>query len=496
MNELLPVVNPVKIHYIDLHLQQDFRRKKMDKSRRLTWQPQKIADAGVTEIRKRLDDYRLMNLTVLDEIIARYDRDPGYPFIDTKLNTTSGENFDPIRDRSRMFRGKNAIYMWIQGRGLEALVEHAVWLQRCTLYSALERQWRIDRIRQIVKEVALALETMRERSGGRLFFCMTADAKAVIADNKTGLRPVDLPDMASYTHLFYAKGLLAAGWFLHHHGWQESAAAILQSSIQAIQENRFLNDAVYFKHQTLDGKGICREGPWMIAIGALSYFYEKTLDLTYLNTGKVFWQHLLDHHINRGRFETLQLYDYIDSIDANGNPVEHNHTLVSSPGHALEAIGLSVKLFKQMQRSEQSQFDSVLDSVCALLPDFLLHNFELGYNKTAGGIQLAMDLYSRQPVNKNMPWWPLPETLRAAAAVLNFCATTSHRDSILKILQRCCNDFMLKYVNPNVHLMAIQMRDESGRSVDAIPATPDADPAYHTGLSVIDFIDEMERASD
>ena len=37
--------------------------------------------------------------------------------------------------------------------------------------------------------------------------------------------------------------------------------------------------------------------------------------------------------------------------------------------------------------------------------------------------------------------------------------------------------------------MAVQTVDEEGRPVDVIPATPDADPGYHTGLSIIDFLE-------
>ncbi|MDD3805951.1 MAG: hypothetical protein PHD91_02545 [bacterium] len=36
--------------------------------------------------------------------------------------------------------------------------------------------------------------------------------------------------------------------------------------------------------------------------------------------------------------------------------------------------------------------------------------------------------------------------------------------------------------------MAYQTRDAQGRVVDIASATPDADPCYHTGLSIIDFL--------
>jgi len=37
--------------------------------------------------------------------------------------------------------------------------------------------------------------------------------------------------------------------------------------------------------------------------------------------------------------------------------------------------------------------------------------------------------------------------------------------------------------------MAYQTIGADGRPVATIPATPDADPGYHTGLSIIDYLD-------
>jgi hypothetical protein len=47
---------------------------------------------------------------------------------------------------------------------------------------------------------------------------------------------------------------------------------------------------------------------------------------------------------------------------------------------------------------------------------------------------------------------------------------------------------MNSFINPEVHLMAWQTRNLAGKPIELIPATPDADPGYHTGLSIIDFI--------
>ena len=48
---------------------------------------------------------------------------------------------------------------------------------------------------------------------------------------------------------------------------------------------------------------------------------------------------------------------------------------------------------------------------------------------------------------------------------------------------------MANYVRPELGLMAVQTLSAAGKVVPVVPATPDADPGYHTGLSMIDCLD-------
>ena len=77
----------------------------------------------IDQVRELLPEYEILLATVMGAIVDRYERSPDYPFIDTKLDLTSGRDFpedDPIR-------GRSAVYGWIQGRGLEALAGHGLW---------------------------------------------------------------------------------------------------------------------------------------------------------------------------------------------------------------------------------------------------------------------------------------------------------------------------------------------------------------------------------
>ena len=108
-------------------------------------------------------EYQAIAITTMREIAQRYQRTPEYPFIDTKLSLITGEDFpasDPVR-------GPQAIYGWIQGRGLEALAGHARWIEQRGIDELLTKQ-----LRPIAREVMEQLQRMRARNAGRLRFFM------------------------------------------------------------------------------------------------------------------------------------------------------------------------------------------------------------------------------------------------------------------------------------------------------------------------------------
>ena len=115
-------------------------------------------------------------------------------------------------------------------------------------------------------------------------------------------------------------------------------------------------------------------------------------------------------------------------------------------------------------------------------------NFANGYIAHPGGISKAYDLVSRRHLNTDMPWWNLPETIRSAALAWNVASNGEERARCLEILRDTHNAFR-HFIRTDLHLMAYQTRSIEGKPIDAIPATADADPGYHTGLSLIDAIE-------
>ncbi|HTL53001.1 MAG TPA: hypothetical protein VL860_10530, partial [Planctomycetota bacterium] len=202
-----------------------------------------------------------------------------------------------------------------------------------------------------------------------------------------------------------------------------------------------------------------------------------------------------------GQFDTppsLQRYDMFEGADAAARPWhEPDGAVLSDPGHSTEFVGLATKfLFELEKRPNKSPAQvELLAKARAELPGILLQNFRNGFNPQVGGICKLYDLVTRRPTNPDMPWWNLPETLRAAAGVLRFCPSLppASREQVFSVIQNSSNGFFRSFVNEKVHLMAYQTVNAQGQPVDIIPATADADPGYHTGLSIIDYLRWLGR---
>ena len=127
------------------------------------------------------------------------------------------------------------------------------------------------------------------------------------------------------------------------------------------------------------------------------------------------------------------------------------------------------------------------------MPMILKQNFSNGFQHPPGGICKTFDLIRRKPLNSDMPWWSLPETIRAAIECQTVVSDDKLKNYCLGVLSKCHNSFVTNYIRPEFNLMTVQTLSKDGRIVDVIPAVPDADPGYHTGLCLIDFLEILQN---
>jgi mannose/cellobiose epimerase-like protein (N-acyl-D-glucosamine 2-epimerase family) len=445
----------------------------------------------VDDLKAILPDYTAICTTAIRAIADRHD--PAYPFVNTKFDLITGSNFpddDPIR-------GKQAIYGWIQGRALEALAGHARWLSAYGNQDNL-----VARLDTMTRDVLDQLRRMRDRNGGHLSFFMYPDGTPFRLAPENRPVPFGGSDTPAYgfSDLFSSKGMFAAARHLDDDEAALEARKYIDEVEEAIWDNTFQTDQISLdpKNPVEPRSGYHAQGPFMIQIGSAALLAQSRHP-TAVERGLAILEHELSSYVNlNGRVRGLQEGDFWEGVNTEGQPYrDDSGVLLSDPGHSLEFVGLAMKFIHAVEDGGDADADQAerVTEVKRQLPVILERNFDNGYIPGPGGISKAVDLVTREHLNTDMPWWNLPETLRAAAYCLSYSEDDAEKALCLRVFRDCHNAF-LKFIRPDLHLMAYQTRDASGKPVSVIPATTDADPGYHTGLSLIDTIQVIETLPD
>lgn len=441
-------------------------------------------------------DARAMIVTSMQEVLRRFERDPQYGLIDTKFSLLTGHDFaadDPIR-------GRNTIFGWIQGRGLESLATHAPWLERADWLEPSVRDDLAARLRAATRKLAVNLQAMRTRNADRLQFMTDRAGRPLeLADDGRVIPMVgERSNHHTLTDLFHAKGLARAGQVLGDSDYVAQAVAQMDEIARDIDRNTLLND-----QQPLSPNNPVRPVPGrntmagpMIGLYAMTTFYEVTGEQRFLEQGEAWLEYILAHHVaHDDRHAPAQVHDVWEFVNDRLEPYRMVGPWISDPGHALEMTGLAFRMMLAGRLASSSPVP-VLGAVESLrvhrLSQVLQRCFANGFSSQGVGIVKLFDLNTRTPVNDTMPWWSLPETMRAAALGAGLChGSPAQQSALLEILRRSFNAFVTHYVRRDLHLMAYQTLGPQGQPIEVIPATPDADPGYHTSMSLMDMLDGL-----
>ncbi|MFT5377084.1 MAG: mannose/cellobiose epimerase-like protein (N-acyl-D-glucosamine 2-epimerase family) [Candidatus Latescibacterota bacterium] len=443
----------------------------------------------IEDLQRAAQDYEAIAVVMMRAIVQRYQRTPDYPFIDTKLDLITGRDFDD----GDSIRGKEAIYGWIQGRGLESLAGHARFFAQRSAGADL-----VPALEVMLREILAQLRKMRQRNGGHLSFFMHPNGQPFRLDTDGHPESFALTakDPFGFSDLFAAKGMFAAADYLGDDDARAESLAYIDAVEQAIWGQHFHSDQVSLdpKNHPEPKNDYYAHGHYMIHIGTAAIMASAGIESA-VERGLRLIEHELKTYVNLdGRIADLEEGDFWEGVDADGMPYrESSGVLLSDPGHSLEFVGLALKFIAACQQNDLATSEQIrrLQAVREHMPTILERNFKNGYIPEPRGISKAFDLASRTHLNTDMPWWNLPETIRAAALCLLSVEDAAQKALCLRILRDCHNAFR-EFTRPDLHLMAYQTRNISGQPVDAIPATADADPGYHTGLSLIDAIAVVE----
>jgi mannose/cellobiose epimerase-like protein (N-acyl-D-glucosamine 2-epimerase family) len=436
------------------------------------------------------DPYQAMIVAQLRAILDRTEGSVYYPWIDTKINLITGEDLPPTNP----LLGRDLVSGWVQGRGLESVAKFAAWLTPFAGDCEVDRL--LARARRLTADLLAQLRQARTVNGGHLYFFMTPAGQAFDLGPEMQRVPMAL-DAASphgYSDLFCAKGMYAAAHLLGDPGAVSEARAFCMALYRDITTCAFRSD----QPQPADGArawvtGAFSHGPHMIALGMAALFAEFEPGPQAAELGLTLARYILETHVNLdGRWPQFREYDLVEFVDAAGDPwADEYGRIVSDPGHSLEFAGLFLKFSRAVRRyggATPAQQEAIR-GIERVMPALLVRAFANGFRPAVGGICKTADLLTRRAVDDTMPWWSLPETIRAALASWRAADGDESRRACLEILARSHNAFVTHYVRPQTYLMAVKVRDARGEVLDVVPAYPDADPGYHTALSLMDALD-------
>lgn len=410
--------------------------------------------------------------------ISRFLSHPEYGWIDMKFDAFSGE--DRFLDSS--IAGKDHVYSWIQGRGLEALVSHIAWYGRFSGFCNPDTA----SMRQIADSVYARLRKALELGSGHLSFLLDEDG-----------RPLGAKD-GRYTmsDLFCSRGLYAYSMAFGNEEDRAFARSYLTRTVDAILAGRFYNDQLSFSSSQYveynDGRTSYAGN--MLALGAISLVMKHEPSPEAFGMVRKLIDYVLSNHVNavledgRCRWEGLAPYIIVEWIKDGSIAINEDGRASLDPGHGLEFVGLAAQCL-DISYGQCSQEDRAwADGVIALLPRILDACFRKGY-KAPFGIVKGVSAFDDSYTCDTMPWWSLAETMRAFTLV----GKLSPDDSgfLKEGFGKCLASFMDYYVSPSALGVAIQTIGQDGRHSAVVPATPDIDPGYHTGLSLISVYDAI-----
>ena len=312
------------------------------------YQAYRIASPTVEEIRKVVPSYEAVLLSVLQYMIRSYRKDPDYPFINTKIDVFTGEALHRDVNGTDLF-GMETIYGWIQGRGLEAVGRHYLWLKKTEFISPEERDYFQAQCLRILREVSSTLNAFRKRNNGRLSFWMDREGNAFRLD-KNHQKEIFIPasDEAGFSDLFSVKGLIISAYILKDEGLEAEIKAWYGEIMDCLRQGRFRTDQEDFdpKNKVAFIPGKISHAPCMIAIGMCLLFYELYNDLCYVDDGLYLINQVFGRYVNDGlKFKTFEKPDMPEYITPGGEPYFENGHVATFPGHIMELAGVNGQFF-------------------------------------------------------------------------------------------------------------------------------------------------------
>jgi len=440
------------------------------------------------ELRQRMELTGLLPLIrgiplpTMEMLVSRYWGNKAAPgWIDMKFDPVDGRD----RDGSRDFYRKDRVYGWIQGRGLESLTAHLRWLETMPGFTLLDREEVAETAESLYRRI---MDVCLPPSGIKAYFVMDPAGNSMGRDFGK--------DQTTLAQLFVLRGLMAYAGYRDYKADLERIVPLLRNAVDASIRGECLDDQIEFGKNGGENFSATRKGyeGQMISIGACELLFAQTRAEEDLARGVDAIGSALSRHIHKDSLPELLM---IDAFDGDGLPILDRGHLTTNPGHTIEFAGLALQFFRHAaggtRRGDagagagarmtrlQEEWGETIETLCSLA---IRYN-EMG-RAPHGGIVRSVDARTGEILSGNCPWWSSFEAARTFAELYmvtrdegkkRYCA--DQIKSYLACIERV-------YLKPSAIGIPVQTVSLSGEVVPIIPATPDIDAGYHTGMPLLD----------
>lgn len=390
---------------------------------------------------------------------------PDWPYIDTKFNPNTGAETPNYR----------VLYAWFLGRGTEALAAHLAVLETLEGLTDAEKAAARELFARLIDRMAATIVEIAGRNRGRVPFRVNRDLLGI--DERGRPEPAN-PEQAGAGDVFCAKGLLAAGTAAS----VRAGVDMLLAAVAKIRQDRFGSEQ-FSKPSPYVGQGMR-----MLLQGAVSLAARPAL-------APAARQQVFDCAAEFAGDVLHRHWDAAAGVFAeNTDRRTGARQELLDPGHAIEfaGLGLSAARCLQADAAAAARHAGLLAEARREMPRILSSAFATGWNRRHPGLLKAVHNRTGAPIIDQMPWWNLPETMRAAAYAAAGAVDEGERDRHGAILIRCHNTYFTHYPNRNYFLFPYQTLDgATGRVLDVAPAVPEGDPLYHANLSLLEMLDVL-----
>ncbi len=402
-------------------------------------------------------------------VLHRHALRADWPYIDTKFNPNTGSDLPA--------ESYEIIYPWLLGRGMEALVLHLESLDLLDLSSCEKENARGVFVQIIERSTDDILEIFL-RYNGR---CPFRIARSLEINDLNGPQDDPDPGRSGAGDIFCAKALLRSA----RPAARQKGVEILDRIAGHLKQGRFLLEPAKGKPrgQSQCGHMLFQAVPALIVTPEIDH-----------QTRSCFFKHscqMLEFVLDRHFDQTTRLFsEYVNQ--QTGRRSEY-----LDPGHCAELVGLGLSAIHAMEidgTGMSLERTRLFTRAKRLLPEILIGAVKAGFNEQHEGIFKAVNNRTGVILDDDMPWWNLPEAMRAALFAGEATPCPDTRQECLAIYAKCHNAYFRHYLNPEMMLFPFQTRSgKSGDVLDRAPAIPEGDPLYHSNLSVLGILSRLSR---